>query len=203
MAAAPRSFLLIAVVAISTQGISAQRSKEISITEPGRYELAELFRKADTVAVVKVLSGDTENYDRAVYKGQVVKSFKGAEVGETVYFGPYIGERLGYEYFLFLRNASNPLAPKKTSEGGYGTIHYFAIFDEGYSSMETSYECVFDGKEITKRCDYGVRVCTDYIVIPKSTPSLPPASEETPFGCRWVRKEVFISLLEKMGDAKK
>ena len=171
--------------------------------EPGVINLDDLFQSSDTVAVVKVTSGDTENYPTAVYKGEVVKSFKGAPQGATIYFGPYIGTRLGWEYVLFLRNRKKPLAPNPASRVNFGTVNFSEVFNQGYSSMETSYECVFEGKEIVKQCDYGVRVCTDYIVLPKSLPVFPPITDETQFGCRWVRKEAFISLLESLPEMKK
>jgi len=126
---------------------------------------------------VKVLSGDTENYEHAVDRGEVVKSLKGVPTGATVYFGPFVGERLGWEYFLFLRNDAKPLAPKTAASASYGTIRYSEIFNEGHSSMESSYECVFDGKEIAQKCDHGVRVCTDYIKLPKSISAF--SSEES------------------------
>ncbi|MFZ1919894.1 MAG: hypothetical protein WAU58_20165, partial [Terriglobales bacterium] len=52
-------------------------SQVVTITEPGVYQLSDLLKAADIVAVVKVLSGDTENYEHAVYKGEVIRSFKG------------------------------------------------------------------------------------------------------------------------------
>jgi hypothetical protein len=62
--------------------------------------------------------------------------------------------------------------------------------------MEGSYRCVFDGREINNECDYGIKVCTDYIVLPKGTPVFPPLEvDDVPFGCRWVRKSKFLSLL--------
>jgi hypothetical protein len=68
--------------------------------------------------------------------------------------------------------------------------------------MVTSYECVFDEKDIAQQCDNGVRVCTDYIKLPKSMPTFPPMTEETDFGCRWVRKAGLISLLDAVGNAR-
>jgi hypothetical protein len=174
----------------------------VEITEPGIYNVSELFKQADIVAVVKVLSGDTENYEHAVYKGEVIKGFKGVQNGVTIYFGPFVGEKLGWEYLLFLRNAAKPLAPKTTASASYGTIRYSEIFDQGYSSMENSYECVFDGKEIAQQCDYGVRVCTDYIKLPKSISSFAD-EKDPPFGCRWVRKTAFVSLLDTLAVSKK
>jgi len=193
----------ISILAILVQLTFAQETRVITITEPGVYELSDLFKQADTVALVKVVSGDTETYSVAVYKAEIVKSFKGAAVGETIYFGPFLGERLGWEYVLFLRNVAKPIVPKTASNGGYGTVHYSEVFDEGYSSMMVSYECVFDGKDTAQQCDDGVRVCTDYIRLPKTVRASPPVTENTPFGCRWVRKSVFVSLLEDLANSKK
>jgi hypothetical protein len=187
--------LLVPIVLISPQLTWAQQTAKTTVTEPGVVKLSNLFEMADIVALVRVVSGDTENYANAVYKADVIESFKGVAAGETVYFGPYAGVKLGWEYVLFLRSSANSLAPNTSSNLGYGTVRYSEVFNEGYSSMESSYECVFDGKEIARRCDYGVRVCTDYILLPKSVPTFPPMTQETPFGCRWVRKEAFISVL--------
>lgn len=173
-----------------------------TITEPGIFKLQVLFENADTIALVKVVSGDTESHETAVYKGEVLENFKGAAVGETLYFGPYVGIRLGWEYVLFLHRTKKPLTPNTTSTVNYGTIRYFEVFNEGYSSMETSYQCVFDGSEIAQQCDYGVRVCTDYIQLPSTLRVFPKKSVEVPFGCRWVRKRGFISWLETRRDLK-
>jgi hypothetical protein len=183
---------------------SAQRSKAqvtaggVTITEPGVYELAALFKRANTVASVKILSGDTENYNDPVCKAEVLKGFKAASTGEVIYFGPCMGEKLGWEYVVFLLDTPDAITPKTASSTAYGTVHYANVFDEGYTNMETSYECVFDGKEIARKCDYGVRVCTDYIKLPKSVRAFPPESGDPPFGCQWVRKSVFSSLLDTL-----
>ena len=174
----------------------------LRMTEPGVYQISDLFKAADVVAMVKILSGDTENYDHAVYKGEVIKGFKGVPSKATVYFGPFVGERLGWEYLLFLRNAGKPVAPKTTASASYGTIQYSEIFNQGYSSMESSYECVFDGKEIAQKCDYGVRVCTDYIKLPQSI-SVFAKENDPPFGCRWARKAALVSLLDILAVPKK
>jgi hypothetical protein len=189
-------------LALLSATVAAQSSREVTVTEPGAYTIGDLFKNADLVAVVKVLSGDTENYEHAVYKGEVVKSFKGVSTGATVYFVRFVGERLGWEYFLFLRNDAKPLAPKAGAGASYGTIRYSEIFNQGYSSLESSYECVFDGKEIAQKCDYGVRVCTDYIKLPKSISAFPPEESDPPFGCRWARKTAIVSLLDTLAASK-
>jgi hypothetical protein len=193
-------FILTILVAFFGRDALAQQSQVTTITEPGIYEISDLFKKSDAVVLAKVVAGDTESYDVAIYKAQVIKSFKGAADSGTIYFGPFIGEKLGWEYVLFLRNVIKPVAPK-TASGGYGTVHYAEVFNEGYSSMMNSYECVFDGKEISAQCDSGVRVCTDYVKLPKTMRTFPPKTQDTPFGCRWVRKSAFMSLLKKLGGA--
>lgn len=58
------------------------------------------------------------------------KASKNRPGRETIYFGPYLGERLAWEYILFLRNVLKTITPKVTSSIGYGTIHYSEIFNE-------------------------------------------------------------------------
>ena len=195
---------LLVVLAFFVGVAVAQAANEvITLHEPGIYDLAKLFKQADKVVLVKVIAGDMEAYDVAIYKAEVKESFKGATAGETIYFGPFVGEKLGWEYVLFLRDVPKPITPKTTSSTGYGTIHYSEVFNEGYTSMQTSYECVFDGRDIAQKCDYGVRVCTDYIKLPKSIPAFPPKSSDAPFGCQWVRKDLFASILNGLADPKK
>jgi hypothetical protein len=202
MKAMIRTLLLSAVIVLSARSNPAFQSTTITTKEPAVLSLASLFKQSDTVALVKIVSGDAENYSIAIYKGEVIKGFKGAAEGETIYFGPYVGESLGSEYILFLHTISDPIAPKKAASGGYGAVHYSEIFNEGYSSMMSSYECVFGRKAGAGQCDYGIRVCTDYIVLPKATPTYPAVSSETAFGCRWVRKQAFIALLQSLSDSK-
>ena len=198
-----RVLLFLIVMLILFQPAYAQQAQTVTLSEPGIIRLDDLFQMANTVALVKVLSGDTQNYPKVIYKAEVVKSFKGATVGQTIYFGPYVGTRLGWEYVLFLRNVAKPLAPNLTSSVNYGTVHYSEVFNQGYTSMESSYECVFDGKDFAQKCGDGVRVCTDYIKVPKSLHTSPPMTEDTPFGCRWIRKEAFLSALDTLHESRK
>jgi hypothetical protein len=172
----------------------------VTITEPATYKLEQLYTKADVVALVRVVSGDTENYDVAIYKAVVVTNFKGTAEGQILYYGPCIGEKLGSEYVVFLRSVKEPTVPKDAKNPAYGTVKYFEVFNLGYGAMEISYECVFDGKDIKDQCDDGVKICTDYIILPKGTPVFPSEDEVVSFGCRWVRKTKFISLLYDLAD---
>src|SRR2546425_9911367 len=126
---------------ILMSALTSARSQSVTITEPGVYAIGDLFKAADVVALVKIVSGDTESYDHTVYKGEVIQSFKGMPRGATVYFGPFVGEKLGLEYVLFLRNVTKPITPKTTATASYGAVPYSEVFNEGYSSMLTSYAC--------------------------------------------------------------
>jgi hypothetical protein len=171
---------------------NAQQTSSVTITEPGSGTLATYVKDADIIAVVTVVAGDTESYGIPIYKAKVLTAYKGTIAGQTIFFGPFTGTRLGWDYVLFLRSVKESLGPKGGRPAAYGIIHYAKVFNEGYSSMETSYECGFQG---TQQCDYGVRVCTDYVRLPEDTPAYPPIAETTDFGCRWVRKTTFLSLL--------
>jgi len=175
-------------------------TETVTITEPGTIQLAQLFKMSDVVAVVRIVSGDTENYKTALYKAVVLTSFKGTAKGKSLYYGPFIGGRLGEEYVVFLRNAKEPAVPTTAPTAPYGAVRYLEVFNEGYSSMGVSYECVFDGTIPSQSCDYGVRVCMDYIVLPKGVRAFPPEKNDPPFGCRWVRKSKFLSLLDELAE---
>lgn len=83
--------LPIIVALISPQWARSQQSQEIIIREPAVIKLADLFDMSDRVALVKVISGDTESVSKAVSKAQVLTGFKGAAEGNTLYFGPSVG----------------------------------------------------------------------------------------------------------------
>jgi hypothetical protein len=184
------------------QAATANKSGTVTVTttEPARIKLVDLFKMADVVAVVRIASGDTENYKTAIYKAVVVMGFKGVVRGQTLYFGPFIGQKLGWEYVVFLHNVKEPAIPTTSPTAVYGRVRYLEVFNEGYSQMENSYECVFDGKNSAESCDYAVRVCSDYIVLPKLVRAFPPEQNDPPFGCRWVRKSKFISILDELAE---
>jgi hypothetical protein len=188
-------FLIAILIALSGRLLPAQIT--VSNEEPAIVNVDGLFQRADSVAVVNILSGDTEAYDVTVYKAKVIRSFKGVQDGAIIYFGPFSGEKLGGESVVFLLDGKKTLKPKSGAGNSYGAVHYLEVFNQGYSSMESSYECVFDGKEPAQSCDYGVRVCTDYIKLPKTLQTFSPETGPA-FGCRWVRKSVFTSLLDTL-----
>ena len=136
-------------------------SGRTTLSEPRTVTIADLFGQADVVAVVQILSGDSENYETAVYKSKVLAAFKGAEVGQQLFFGPFIGYEVGSEYLAFLRRAKT--SPKLQHHDGpsesYGPLEAFhLIMYQGYSIMPLRYICAFDGKIPDQSCDYGVRL---------------------------------------------
>lgn len=186
---------------VGALAIAQSNKGAVTITEPSTFALSRLYVYADKVAMVKVVAGTTEAYDVTIYKGEVMRGFKGVSAGQVVYFGPYTRTEIGGEYILFLKDQAEPMQPKSNASG-YGTVRYSKVFDEGYSSMLTSYECVFEGPSPSQHCDYAVRVCTDYILLPKALPTSPPEGTDTPFGCRWVNRERFISELDQLASPK-
>src|SRR6476660_10016171 len=192
------------LVCLTVVASTAKAQKlEVTISEPAPVKIEELFKQADLIAVVHILSGDAEHYQTAVYKAEVLQPFKGTEKGATIYFGPYIRYELGGELIVFLRRSRNGTEPKQqtaTSGLSYGPISpFYLVLYEGYSALQTQYECVFDGKDIAQQCDDGVEVNTSQVILPKSIRTFPSStkgafSRET----HWVRKKAFIAYLEKL-----
>ena len=48
----------------------------------------------------------------------------------------------------------------------YGSLPYFRIFNEGYTVLDASYQCVFKGENASEHFDDAIRVCTDYLKTP-------------------------------------
>ena len=196
----PRLRLFLLTVLLSGLRASAQQTVEIS--EPATVSLADLFKQADVVAVVHILSGDSENYETAVYKAKILTVFKGTEVGQQLFFGPFIGYEVGGEYVAFLRRAK--VGPKVQAHDGptmtYGPLEAFhLIMYQGYSIMPLRYECAFDGKVPDQSCDYGVRVNTNQVKLPPAIQTFPRTSKDDFVDAnRWVRKDVFLRLLNTM-----
>jgi hypothetical protein len=179
------------------------QEQKTRISEPAPVKVEELLKQADLVAIVRILSGDTEHYAKAVYKAEVLQPFKGVERGAIIYFGPFIGFGLGEELLVFLHQSENGIEPKQRATSpslSYGPISsFYLVMYDGYSALRVKYDCVFDGKEIAQQCDDGILVNTFQVVLPKSVKTYPSSkrgsfSEDT----KWVRKTVFIAYLQKL-----
>jgi hypothetical protein len=68
-------------------GDKPQQAQVVSPREPVVVKLEDFFRIADSVVLLKVVSGDTENYSTAIYKAEVLRSFKGGTAARAaIYF---------------------------------------------------------------------------------------------------------------------
>jgi len=193
MRAAPTLVALLLLVALPSSG--SMQPQQLTPRESESFSIADLFSRADTVVLASVTAGDTRSYDVPLFKAQVLQAFKGASNGATLFFSPFAGMQVDMQYFLFLRNAPTPISPRPGPSHGFGTVPYLEVFDGGYTSMPTSYQCVFT-TDPKHHCDYAVKVCTDYISLPASvdTSGAPGASGPPP-NCRWIKKDVFTTLL--------
>lgn len=170
------------------QSTITQQGGTSTNAEPAKITLQQLYDAADTVAEVQIVASDGESYTNNVYKARVVTNFKG--VGEdTIYFGPFPGLRLGVQYFLFLRKSPTSKDPVSAAAPGFGAVPYWQIPNEIYSVMESSNTCAFPGSDAASRCDEAVRICTDYVTLPKNMRAYTSEKGDPQFGCRWVHKK--------------
>ncbi|MGB6077126.1 MAG: hypothetical protein WBG29_15965 [Candidatus Acidiferrales bacterium] len=188
------------ILAGSASGLTQQT---VTLSEPPPVKIQELFKQADLVAVVRILSGDTEQYPVSLYKAEVVQSFKGIDVGTKIFFGPYVSYRLGSEYLVFLQHSKKAIEPKEQSGipgMNYGRVNsFYTIMYQGNSAMLIRYTCVFDGKDVSQQCDNGIKLNPEQIVLPNTLKTFPTDSgnasgEED----RWVRKSILISFLRSL-----
>lgn len=198
------SGVLVAGLAIS---VAAGQVKQIEISEPATVNLEDLFKQADIVAAVYILSGDSEHYPDAVYKAEVFTPFKGVRKGDRIYFGPFVGYAVGGEYLAFLRRSKDGARPVDGAEKTglhYGAIDVlYRIMYQGYSVMPVQYVCVFDGKDAQERCDYGVKINTYQVKFPKAVKTYPlEPDDESTSDSNWVKRNVLISVLEALRRSK-
>jgi hypothetical protein len=184
------------LVAVMSVVAVAAPQQVVRIVEPATLTLDEMYRRADVVAKVEITLADAEHYRQALYKATVLESYKGTKAGESLYFGPFIGYRLGDEYLLFVsrerRTVGESVAAGKVNATGFDAkAPVFRITQEGYSALEMQYGCEF---KTQPECDYVVRVFTDYVTLPDGL-QMSPEETEGPFGRRWVRQSELTSLL--------
>jgi len=175
----------------------------VTISEPAPLTLEKLFEQADVVAVLEVLSGDSENYAVAVYRARTVEPFKGTVKDQIIFFGPFIGYRVGYQYVAFLRRLETGMRPEQqatenaTLSFGEVTTPYGIMYD-GYSIMPVEYVCKFHGDRSNEVCDDGVQINTYQVKLPASIKTFPRDDDDEPVSdTGWVRKDVLIRALNR------
>lgn len=188
--------------------IALGQAQRIDISEPAIVSLERLFKEADLVAVVSILSGDGEHYRPiTVYKAEVVAAFKGTRKGERIYLGPFATYAVGGEYVAFLRRSREAARPtEKVADPAlnYGTIDaLFNVMYDGYSMMPAQYICVFDGKETREQCSDGVKVNTYQVKLPKGVKTYPLEPDDAPANDKkWVKRTTLEFVLGTLQGAR-
>jgi hypothetical protein len=139
-----------------------QQGVSITNVEPGVYTLQKLFDAADDVSIVEVVAGNTESYESAVYKAKVLTRFKGAATGETIYFGPYEGTRLGGKYLVFLR-AAKVISPLHRENLGFGPVRMRRCSMKAIAQWKSLMSAFFQAKRC--RCS----AATAYVYAPTTS----------------------------------
>ena len=156
--------------------------------------LRNLFQEADLVAVIQVTSADAESFDGAVYKAQILRSFKGSVDNTTIFFGPHVSYRIGSEYVVFLKstgksqgsllkNGPNPWASREKEP-------YYAVMYAGYSILPVEYTCLLPG------CDYGVSVPSSQVHLPGVLKAVRHRCQPGSNYDSWVGKAALLEVLE-------
>lgn len=168
-----------------------------------RPEVDKLYAEADVVALVKVLSGDTESYEDTVYKASVLTNYKG-NVQSILYFGPYTSYRVDSEYLIFLKLSGKQLksiATKSKTVNYPEAANYLRVMYGGYSILPVGFECGFGPISAPMSgCEESIDIRT--VVLPKELESYPAdfgnKTEDRPF----VRKAELFQYIEKLGKRK-
>lgn len=85
----------------------------------------------------------------------------------------------------------------------YGQIPvlYRAMY-EGYSILSIDYGCVFDGKHVDERCDYGIEISTEQVLLPKRIKTFPSGGRGGGGEHYWVRRDGFLKFLDSLRSTK-
>ena len=161
--------------------------------------LENLYKEADFVGFVKILSGDAEHYEAAMYKAEVQIAYKGAKNKEIIYFSRREGYQIGNEYLAFFKKSDKTIGQNivkdiKNSSAPYDAEKgLFYIMYGGYSIMHADYECAFEDNDYRDQCDWSVRLNANQILLPKTLKAYPDNPRD--FREKYVRrKEIEVAL---------
>jgi hypothetical protein len=166
--------------------------------------LENLYKQADFVSFVKILSGDVEHYNGAIYKAEVLKAYKGAKEKEIIYFGEFISYGIGSEYLAFFNKADKTIGQLidedvKNSSAPYNAKQsFFRIMYAGYSIMPVGFECLFDVKNKHNKCDYGIQLNVRQVKIPSALNAFLEETDTVAPDERWVRRTAIENTLEDL-----
>lgn len=172
--------------------------------------LDQLFRDADVVASVQVVSGELlgvgEASCGAKYSALVLDGFKGVTAGTTIEFGNYFGYEIGNQYILFL------VRPGRTHEPMMSTnsMHLNAraehlkrcgqkllrntVMHSGNGALKIHWVAELKYKD-------GVAIPTRYVTLPAGLSTVPAKVTETNefSGEVWVALPEFSKVLRELG----
>jgi hypothetical protein len=189
------------ILSVQIFAITTTNQRTDSIPRP---ELEKLYKEADLVAFIKIVSGDTENYEDTIYKSRVITALKGTDIGKTVFFGPYVSYGVGSEYLIFLKSSGVGIGTLSTKGKESRTVayddssEYFRVMYGGYSILPVTYECAFGPISASGSCAYAVNMAT--VMLPNSIKSFPEEARGEKFSAAFVQKtsiEVFLNTLKK------
>lgn len=195
------SAICLTILSIQILAITTANRRIDSIPRP---ELEKLYEEADLVAFIRIVSGDTENYEDTIYKSSVITAYKGIDTGKTVFFGPYVSYGVGSEYLIFLKKSGTVIGKISTKGKRSRTIayddssEYFRVMYGGYSILPVSYECAFGSISASGSCAYAVNMAT--VILPNSIKSFPEETRGEKFNAAFVQKasiEAFLNTLKK------
>ena len=189
----------------------AQQTKTVTTTtsDPASVSLESLFSQADLVAFVEIRSGDAENYNHALYKTAVLKSYKGAKQNDVIYFAPFIGYAVGGEYLVFLRKTDKRIGDiidenSKNKTLPYdATQNFYSIMYEGYSIMPVSFECVFE-EPSHQICQYAVKFNISQVILSNKLKTFPQEDGDSKIlNVKYVKRKIIEPILENLRDKRK
>jgi hypothetical protein len=95
----------------------------VAATTLAPVTIADLYKDADIVAKVQILSGQVlgigENACGAKYNAVVEEAYKGVRQGETIEFGNFYGYEVGNQYVLFLVRPGRTHEPMMSTNSTY------------------------------------------------------------------------------------
>jgi hypothetical protein len=182
----------------------ANLEEVIVLTEPAVLAIEELFRKADVVALVRILAGDMEGYQEpiyAVYKAEVLTGYKGVKSGGTLSYGPFVGGSIGKEYVLFLSKVAPPvrIGAQSAQVASDASSPFYGVMLDGCGSLDAGYVCVFEERGGTP-CADGLHLCW-HVTLPKTVKLYDKGSEGISPGQSWAHREEVLAVLEKLSKS--
>lgn len=167
----------------------------------------ELTEAADFVGIVEVVAAHTISAGDvacgALYRGRVIKQFKGSPATE-IEFGHYVGYEMGTEYLLFLSAPGHDFRARITTNS-MSMAREIKRDQECRQPRKIGHRVMHDGVgalkiQFTKLFQYkdGIVVPTDYLKFPDSVPrqTADLGDLEDYSGDAWFRESDVVEYLE-------